>query len=166
MLRSVGDAEAALTKAARVIEAEYHVPHLAHAPMEPPVAVARVEADSCEVWAPTQHPQAARGAGGQDAAACPGEASQVHVTFLGGGFGRKSKADFISEVALLAKEAGVPVRVQWTREDDVRNDYYHSVERAAPDRGPGRERQGGGLATPHRLPTDRLDLRARQPALR
>ena len=61
VLRSVGDAEAALAKAARVIEAEYHVPHLAHAPMEPPVAVARVEADSCEIWAPTQHPQAARG---------------------------------------------------------------------------------------------------------
>ncbi|HYO73710.1 MAG TPA: molybdopterin cofactor-binding domain-containing protein [Archangium sp.] len=126
VLRSVGDAEAALAKAARVIDAEYHVPHLAHAPMEPPVAVARVEGDTCEIWAPTQHPQAARGTAAQ-VLGLPPEKVTVHVTFLGGGFGRKSKADFISEVVLLAKEAGVPVRVQWTREDDIRNGYYHSV---------------------------------------
>jgi isoquinoline 1-oxidoreductase beta subunit len=126
VLRSVGDAEGALAKAARVIEAEYHVPHLSHAPMEPPVAVARVEGGTCEIWAPTQHPQAARGTAAQ-ALGLPPEKVTVHVTFLGGGFGRKSKADFISEVVLLAKEAGVPVRVQWTREDDLRHDYYHSV---------------------------------------
>jgi isoquinoline 1-oxidoreductase beta subunit len=126
VLRSVGDAEGALAKAAKVIEAEYHVPHLSHAPMEPPVALARVEGGTCEIWAPTQHPQAARATAAQ-VLGLPPEKVTVHVTFLGGGFGRKSKADFISEVVLLAKEAGVPVRVQWTREDDLRNDYYHSV---------------------------------------
>lgn len=94
--------------------------------MEPPVALARVENGTCEVWAPTQHPQAARGVAAATAE-LPEEKVQVHVTFLGGGFGRKSKADFIAEVVWLAKEAGVPVRVQWTREDDVRHDYYHPV---------------------------------------
>jgi isoquinoline 1-oxidoreductase beta subunit len=125
-VRNVGDTEAALASAARRFEAEYHLPHLAHAPMEPPVAVARVENGQCEVWAPTQNPQAARA----EAARVLGigeDKVQVHVTFLGGGFGRKSKADFVSEAAWLAKKAGVPVRVQWTREDDVQHDYYHSV---------------------------------------
>lgn len=126
VLRNVGDADAALARAARVVEAEYHIPHLTHVPMEPPVAVARVENGACELWAPTQNPQDAR----EEAAhtlGIPVEKVQVHVTFLGGGFGRKSKCDFTSEAALLAKMAGVPVRVQWTREDDVQHDYYHSV---------------------------------------
>ncbi len=124
--RNAGDVDAALASAARVLEAEYHVPHQCHVPMEPPVALARVEGGTCEVWAPTQHPQAARSVAA-GTAGLPEEKVQVHVTFLGGGFGRKSKADFIAEVVWLAKEAGVPVRVQWTREDDIRHDYYHSV---------------------------------------
>ncbi|HEX8697821.1 MAG TPA: molybdopterin cofactor-binding domain-containing protein [Myxococcaceae bacterium] len=126
VLRKVGDTEAALTKAARVIDAEYHVPHLPHVSMEPPVAVAQFENGTCEVWAPTQHPQAAR----TEVARVLGlteDKVQVHVTFLGGGFGRKSKADFVSEAAFLAREAKVPVRVQWTREDDVQHDYYNTV---------------------------------------
>lgn len=126
VVRNVGDADGALAKAARVVEADYYVPHLSHAPMEPPVAVARFEGGACEVWAPTQHPQAARGEIAR-VLGIPVEKTTVHVTFLGGGFGRKSKADFVSEVAWLAREAGVPVRVQWTREDDVRHDYFHSV---------------------------------------
>ncbi|WP_257456867.1 xanthine dehydrogenase family protein molybdopterin-binding subunit [Archangium lipolyticum] len=125
-VRNVGDADAALAKAARVIEAEYHVPHLPHVPMEPPVALARVQDGTCEVWAPTQNPQAARTEAAR-ALGLPEEKVQVHVTFLGGGFGRKSKADFVSEVVLLAREAGTPVRVQWTREDDVQHDYYNTV---------------------------------------
>ncbi|MBZ4420101.1 molybdopterin cofactor-binding domain-containing protein [Myxococcus sp. RHSTA-1-4] len=125
-VRNVGDVDAALAKAARVIEAEYYVPHLPHVPMEPLAALARVEGGACEIWAPTQHPQAARSVAA-GVLQLPEDKVQVHVTFLGGGFGRKSKADFIAEVVWLAREAGVPVRVQWTREDDVRNDYYHSV---------------------------------------
>ena len=125
-LRKLGDADAALASAARVVDAEYYVPHLAHVSMEPPVAVARIDGERCEVWAPTQHPQSARA----EVAKALGIAEDlvtVHVTFLGGGFGRKSKADFISEAALLAKAAGVPVRVQWTREDDIRHDYFNTV---------------------------------------
>jgi isoquinoline 1-oxidoreductase beta subunit len=124
--RNVGDVESALAKAARLVEAEYHVPHLAHLPMEPPAALARFAGGACEVWAPTQNPQAARTETAR-VLGIPEEKTTCHVTFLGGAFGRKSKADFVSEAAFLAREAGVPVRVQWTREDDVRHDYYNAV---------------------------------------
>ncbi|HEY0132507.1 MAG TPA: molybdopterin cofactor-binding domain-containing protein [Nannocystis sp.] len=126
VLRKIGDAEAALASAAKVIEADYFVPHLAHVSMEPPVAVARFEGERCEVWAPTQHPQSARKEVARVLETTE-DMVTVHVTFLGGGFGRKSKPDFVAEAALLAKQAGVPVRVQWTREDDVRHDYFNTV---------------------------------------
>ena len=125
-LRKLGDASAALAKAQRTVEAEYYVPHLPHVSMEPPVALASVTADRCEVWASTQNPQAAR----KEAARALGMSEKdvsVHVTFLGGGFGRKSKADFVSEAVLLSRAVSAPVRVQWTREDDVRHDYYNTV---------------------------------------
>src|SRR5262249_2774526 len=96
--RKLGDVDAAFAKAAGVVEAEYVIPHLMHLPMEPPVAVARVVDGRCEVWAPTQHPQNARA----EAARVLGigeDRVTVHVTLLGGGFGRKSKADFVSEAA-------------------------------------------------------------------
>ncbi|MDI1452160.1 molybdopterin cofactor-binding domain-containing protein [Polyangium sp. 6x1] len=124
--RKVGDVDAAFGKAARVVEAEYVIPHLAQMPMEPPVALARVAGGRCEVWAPTQHPQAAR----TQVAKTLGmgeDAVTVHVTLLGGGFGRKSKADFSAEAAFLARAAGAPVRVQWTREDDIHHGYYNAV---------------------------------------
>jgi isoquinoline 1-oxidoreductase beta subunit len=127
-LRSVGDVDAALARAVQRVEAEYYVPHLPHAPMEPAVAVARVADGRCEVWAPTQNPQAAR----SEAARALGwseDKVSVHVTFLGGAFGRKSKADFVSEAVFLAHKCQLPVRVQWTREDDVRHDYYNTVSK-------------------------------------
>jgi isoquinoline 1-oxidoreductase beta subunit len=124
--RNVGDVDGALSKAARVVEAEYHVPHLAHVPMEPPAAIARVEDGKCEVWAPTQYPQEARGEAAKTIGLSEDQV-QVHVTFLGGAFGRKAKSDFVAEAALLAREAGRPVRVQWTREDDIHHDYYNAV---------------------------------------
>ncbi|MGE5049469.1 MAG: xanthine dehydrogenase family protein molybdopterin-binding subunit, partial [Deltaproteobacteria bacterium] len=108
------------------VEAEYHVPHLAHVSMEPPACIARYEDGTCEVWASTQNPQAAR----TEAAKILGlDESKVtcHVTLLGGAFGRKSKADFVGEAAFLSREAGAPVRVQFTREDDLRHDYYNAV---------------------------------------
>jgi len=122
-----GDVDAALTAAAMVHEASYYAPHLSQAPMEPPAATARVTADGdCEVWACTQAPQ-----GAQDtvAAVLGIEKSRVkmHVTLLGGGFGRKSKGDFIAEAAWLARETGRPVKVPWTREDDIRHGFFHSV---------------------------------------
>lgn len=126
VVREVGQVDRALAGAKRRIEAEYHVPHLAHVSMEPPVAVARLAGETCEVWASTQNPQ---GAQAEVARALGLKESQVtvHVTLLGGGFGRKSKPDYVVEAALVARAAGAPVRLQWTREDDVRHDYYHSV---------------------------------------
>ncbi|WP_223646072.1 molybdopterin cofactor-binding domain-containing protein [Corallococcus sp. EGB] len=126
VVRNVGDAEGALAKAAKRVQATYNTPHLAHAPMEPPAAVAKVENGTCEVWATTQNPQAARSEVAKALGLDPSKVT-VHVTLLGGGFGRKSKPDYVVEAALLAKEVGAPVRVQWTREDDVRHDYYHST---------------------------------------
>ncbi|WP_437808796.1 molybdopterin cofactor-binding domain-containing protein [Sorangium sp. So ce1078] len=126
VVRKVGDVDGALAKAARTIEAEYYVPHLAHAAMEPPSAVAKVDANGCEVWAPTQNPQAARTEVARALGVDEGKVT-VHVTFLGGGFGRKSKPDYVAEAALLARAMGAPVRVQWTREDDVQSGYFHSV---------------------------------------
>ncbi|WNG15154.1 molybdopterin cofactor-binding domain-containing protein [Cystobacter fuscus] len=126
VVRNVGNADATLASAKRKLEADYHTPHLAHAPMEPPAAVARVEGGRCEVWAATQNPQSART---EVARALGVDESQVtiHVTLLGGGFGRKSKPDYVAEAALVSRAVGAPVRMQWTREDDVRHDYYHST---------------------------------------
>ena len=126
VIRQRGDVDAALAGAARVVRGEYHVAHLVHAPMEPPAAVAHVKERSCEVWAPTQDPQTAQQELAKALGMAPADVT-VHVTFLGGGFGRKSKCDFILEAALVSRAVGAPVRVQWTREDDVRHGYYHAV---------------------------------------
>lgn len=108
-------------------EAVYYTPYLAQAPMEPPAAAAIVNEDgSCEVWASTQDPQTARAT----VAATLGidnEQVTMNITLLGGGFGRKSKPDFIAEAAWLARETGRPVMVAWSREDDIRHGYFHSV---------------------------------------
>ncbi len=125
--REVGNVEAAFATAKKIVEAEYVVPHLSHMQMEPLVAVARFESGRVEVWAPTQNPQGNRA----DVAKLLGLSEDnvtIHVTLLGGGFGRKSKSDFVVEAAYLAKQLnGVPVRVQWTREDDVKHGYYNAV---------------------------------------
>lgn len=124
--RNVGDVDAAFARAKKKLDAVYYAPHLAHVSMEPPAAVARVQDGKCEVWAPTQDPQTARSEVAKALGIAEGDVT-LHVTLLGGGFGRKSKSDFVVEAALVAKAAGAPVRVQWTREDDVQHDYYHSV---------------------------------------
>ncbi len=126
VVRKKGDPDAALASAARVIEADYHVPHLPHLSMEPPVALASVNGDACEIWAPTQNPQAVQSSVAEALGTTPDKVT-VHVTFLGGGFGRKSKADFCVEAALLSKQVQAPVRVQWTRDDDIRHDYLNTV---------------------------------------
>ncbi len=129
-VRNQGNADAALKDAAKVLTYEYYQPHMAHAPMEPPTALANYADGKCEIWAPVQSPYVAR----TDTAEYLGMDAKdvtVNVTLLGGAFGRKSKADFATEAAFLAKQVGGPVRVQWTREDDIRHSYYHtsSVER-------------------------------------
>ena len=127
VIRSEGDLDEAFANARKKHEATYYLPHIAHAPMEPPVATAVLREDSLEVWAPTQAPQAAR-THAAERAGLPLEKTRINVTLLGGGFGRKSKADFINEAVEVAKAfPGKAARVQWTREDDLRHDYLHTV---------------------------------------
>ena len=123
--RERGDVDAALEGAASVVEASYRTPYLAHAPMEPPATLARVSDAGCELWACTQNPQATQSAVASALGLEPA-AVTVHVTLLGGGFGRKSKPDYSVEAALLAAHVGKPVLVTWTREDDIHHDYFHS----------------------------------------
>ena len=130
VVREVGHFDATLPNALTLVEARYLVPHLAHAPMEPPAAVAQFRDGRLEVWACTQSPQDAR----EELAKQLGMDEKditVHVTFLGGGFGRKSKPDFLVEAALCARAAKAPVRVQWTREDELRHAYYHTCSAQA-----------------------------------
>jgi isoquinoline 1-oxidoreductase beta subunit len=124
--RNEGDADAALAAAVSRVEAEYYAPLLAHAPMEPPAAVASVTADACEIWAPSQDPQSLIPMAEAITGLKP-EQIRVNVTLLGGAFGRKSKCDFVEEAVYLSKQLGAPVLVQWSREDDIRHDYYHAV---------------------------------------
>ncbi|GAB2190056.1 xanthine dehydrogenase family protein molybdopterin-binding subunit [Sessilibacter sp. MAH1] len=126
VIRENGDLAAGFEKASDTISAQYYMPHMAQAPMEPPVAIAKVTADSAEVWAPVQNPQATKGTVAAAIGLKP-EQVTVHVTLLGGGFGRKSKPDYAAEAAILAKQVGKPVRVQWTREDDLHHSYFHTV---------------------------------------
>jgi isoquinoline 1-oxidoreductase beta subunit len=123
--RSQGDWEAAKAAAERTFSRSYYQAHMAHATMEPPVALAEVGAQSAEIWAPVQSPYGTRQmvAG---ALGLPESAVTVHPTLLGGGFGRKSKCDYAIEAALISKEVGAPVRMQWSREDDLRHGFYHS----------------------------------------
>jgi isoquinoline 1-oxidoreductase beta subunit len=121
-----GDPDTEFAKGGKIVEAEYFAPHLAHASMEPPVAVADVQGEKATVWAPTQNPVGVQ----EEVAKALGikkENVTCHVTFLGGGFGRKSKPDFAVEAAVLSKKTGKPVKVVWSREDDIQFDYYHSV---------------------------------------
>jgi isoquinoline 1-oxidoreductase subunit beta len=125
-VRKEGDVDAALKTADKVVVGEYYIPHLAHVSMEPPVAVANVRDGKAEIWAPVQSPGGTR-ADVAKTLGIPEENVTVNVTLLGGGFGRKSKCDFAIEAALLSKALDAPVKVQWTREDDVRHDFFHTV---------------------------------------
>jgi isoquinoline 1-oxidoreductase beta subunit len=125
IIRSVGDSGNAFPTA-NVFEADYYVPLLAHAPMEPMVALAEFKDGKVTAWAPTQNPQAAQAIISSELG-IPPENVICHVTLLGGGFGRKSKPDYVAEAAVLSKKLGRPVKVVWTREDDVKFDYYNAV---------------------------------------
>jgi isoquinoline 1-oxidoreductase subunit beta len=127
VVRNDGDFAAGVAGAARRVEAEYYIPHLAHATMEPPAAVARITKGKCEVWGCFQSPQAARDLVAKRLGMAVQDVT-VHVTLLGGGFGRKSKPDYGIEAAVLSKAMeGKPVKVVWTREDDLHHDYFHTV---------------------------------------
>ena len=123
---SRGDVHAAFSDSDNVVEATYHVPFLAHAPMEVPNATAWFQGNKIEVWAPVQDPQTAR-AELAHFFGIPLENITINVTFLGGGFGRKSKSDFVVEAVALSKEINAPVQVVWTREDDIKHSFYHAT---------------------------------------
>jgi isoquinoline 1-oxidoreductase subunit beta len=123
VVRNDGDAEKALASAARIIEADYEVPYLAHACMEPMNATVRASANGVEVWCGTQSPQNAQNAAAQ-VFGLSADKVTVHTTYLGGGFGRRGEADYVTQAAIAAKASGRPVKVVWTREEDIQHDFY------------------------------------------
>jgi isoquinoline 1-oxidoreductase beta subunit len=121
--KTVGDIAAGLAGAAKTIDAVYQVPFLAHAPMEPLNCTADVRADSCEVWASTQGQSAAR----QVAVAATGlrpDQVNVHTLYMGGGFGRRTNADYIGESVEISKAVSAPVKLTWSRPDDTKHDRF------------------------------------------
>jgi isoquinoline 1-oxidoreductase beta subunit len=121
--RKVGDANAALSSAARKIEAVYEVPFLAHAPMEPLNCTADVRADGCDVWASTQGQSAALQVAQRVTGFDP-EKIQVHTLYMGGGFGRRTAPDYMGESVEISKAVGAPVKLTWSRIDDTKHDRY------------------------------------------
>lgn len=131
----VGDVAAALAAGAKRVEAVYEVPFLAHVCMEPMNATAHFKGDSCEIWAPTQAQSWNQHAVSQ-LTGLPPEKITIHTTYLGGGFGRRLESDYVVEAVEVSRAAGnVPVKVVWTREDDLQHDFYrpasHNVLAAA-----------------------------------
>jgi len=149
VVRAVGDVDAGLKGAARTVEATYQAPYLAHACMEPMNCTAHVRGNACEIWAPTQNPQGIERAAAKLTGLSP-EAITVHVTYLGGGFGRRGgPMDYATEAVELAKQIDGPVQVVWTREDDIQNALYrpatYNVLRG------GLDARGAPVAWSHRL---------------
>jgi isoquinoline 1-oxidoreductase beta subunit len=147
VLRNDGDAEKALASADKVVTGEYYLPHIAHASMEPVNATANFTGGKCEVWAPVQSPGGTREEVAKNLGLKPDDVV-IHTTLLGGGFGRKSKCDYAIEAALLSKAVGAPVKVIWTREDDIQHDYFHTVSVERIDA--GLDKSGKVIAWRHR----------------
>ncbi len=124
--RNDGDADGVIGKAERKVEAIYQQPFLSHATMEPMNCTADVRADRCEIWAPTQNQTGTLAAAAKITGLKP-EQVTVHTTYLGGGFGRRFERDFVEEALILSKTAGKPVKLVWTREDDVQHDFYRPM---------------------------------------
>jgi len=155
VVRENGDVDQAFAAGGKIVEAEYYAPMLAHAAMEPPAALADYRDGKVQAWAPTQNPQ-----GAQEAIAAAVGAKKedvtVHVTLLGGAFGRKSFPDFAVEAAVLSKKTGKPVKVVWSREDDIRFRPFGGREVF---QGLARRRWSPfGLAAAQRLSSDRFYL--------
>jgi isoquinoline 1-oxidoreductase beta subunit len=123
VIRNEGDADAALGAPANKVEAVYELPFAAHVCMEPMNCTVHIQSDRAEAWVPTQAPQWAQAVIAEAAKLSP-EKVIVHTTQMGGGFGRRYQADFVMEAAQVAKSLGKPVMVVWTREDDMKHDFY------------------------------------------
>lgn len=134
-----------MTKVEGTLKASYHIPYQAHATMEPMACVADVRTDSAEVWAPTQDRMAAFNAA-RNASRLPQDAITLHVPLIGGAFGRRLQIDYVTEAVAISREIGLPVKLFWTREDDMQNDFYHPFSVSAAE---------GKLSSPG-LPTVRV----------
>jgi isoquinoline 1-oxidoreductase beta subunit len=155
VMRSDGDFVKAHAKAAKKLKAIYELPFLAHATMEPMNCTAHVRDGECELWAPTQVPGAAAESVAK-ALGIPHERVKVHVTFIGGGFGRRLIQDYAVEAALLSRDAHAPVQVVWTREDDIRHDFYRPAAYHALHA--GLDAQGNLIAWRHRGTSPSIDI--------
>lgn len=123
VLREVGDAKRIIAASATTVQADYFAPYLAHAAMEPLNCTAHVREGACEIWAPTQSPLGVRETAAE-VLGIPADRVTVHTTLIGGGFGRRSAQDFVIEALHASKAAGKPVKVIWSREDDIRGGEY------------------------------------------
>ena len=123
VLRDDGDTQAALASARIKLEAVYEVPYIDHAPMEPMNGTAHVHNGVCEIWAPTQTPNSAQRVA-MEITGLPAEKVIIHPLFIGGGFGRRLKTDFIEDAVEVSKALGVPVKVVWTRDEDIQHGHY------------------------------------------
>ena len=121
-IHAIGDVSAAMAKAAKRVAADYAYPFIPHVPMEPINCTARVDGDKVEIWAPTQNPEPGRAAVAK-LLGVPPENVTIHMMRVGGGFGRRLQNDYMVEAAAIAKQAGRPVKLTWTREDDITQDY-------------------------------------------
>ncbi|MFT3996181.1 MAG: molybdopterin-dependent oxidoreductase [Asticcacaulis sp.] len=165
-IRNKGDVKAALSGAVKTVEAVYETPFIPHVPLEPQNCTAKVTADGIEIWAPTQAPGGGRRLVSA-ALGVPEDKITVHMIRGGGGFGRRLENDYMLEAAAVAQKAGVPVKLLWTREDDIAYDYfrpgnYHRIQAGLDSDGRliayrahgvtfgrgGRPTQGAGI-TPH-----------------
>jgi len=122
----MGDASKALSEAAKKVSATYFVPFVAHATMEPMNCTAHVQKDQCDVWVPTQGQTIAQLVASK-VSGLPPEKVKIHTTYLGGGFGRRAAPDFVVEAVIASKVAGKPVKVVWTREEDIQYDQFRAA---------------------------------------
>ena len=154
--QTIGDAAGALAGAAKRVEAVYEVPFVHHATMEPMNCTAHVRADGCDIWAPTQNQEHAQKVAAQ-VTGLPVEQVRIHTMLSGGGFGRRLEPDFVSEAARVSKAVGAPVKVIWSREDDMRNGFYRptSLNRFAA----GLDTGGRLVAWTHRIAGTPLRLK-------